>query len=52
MSVQIRDGRDLKESPSLRWSSALPLLLILALIFLSPLIFDLSRSLGSLLGAK
>ena len=48
MSVHVREDGNLDSTSSQRWSEALPLAIILLVIFLSPLIFDLSRRLPAL----
>jgi len=42
MSIQVHEGEP-TGGPPLRWSTVLPMLIILLLIVLSPLIFDLMR---------
>jgi len=52
MSVHRSNHHGLEEDVVSPWSTALPMLLIVALIFLSPVIFDVCRSLSLFITGK
>ncbi len=52
MSAHSPDRDGVKRGSVAPWSTLLPVLIIVALIFLSPVIFDVFRGLGTLLGGK